>query len=225
MKQAMKEIADGLGVSVTFMAKPSAEEAGSSCHLHVSLWEGDSNAFPGEHPLGPIRGSDVFRWFLGGWMSRAPDLMVFMAPTINSYKRYQDDSWAPTRLAWGYDNRTVGFRVVGREQSLRIECRIPGADVNPYLVYAGVLAAGMDGIANRIEPPGIFEGDAYQAEELPEGPKTLRDALDLFANSEFVREAFGSDVQSHYSHFFRTEQSAYDNSVTDWERARYFERI
>ncbi|MCH8922660.1 MAG: glutamine synthetase, partial [Planctomycetes bacterium] len=92
MKQAMKEIADGLGVSVTFMAKPSAEEAGSSCHLHVSLWEGDSNAFPGEHPLGPIRGSDVFRWFLGGWMSRAPDLMVFMAPTINSYKRYQDDS-------------------------------------------------------------------------------------------------------------------------------------
>ena len=187
MKQAMKEIADGLGVSVTFMAKPSAEEAGSSCHLHVSLWEGNSNAFPGEHPLGPVRGSDVFRWFLGGWMSRAPDLMVFMAPTINSYKRYQDDSWAPTRLAWGYDNRTVGFRVVGREQSLRIECRIPGADVNPYLVYAGVLAAGMDGIANRIEPPGIFEGDAYQAEELPEGPKTLRDALDLFANSEFVR--------------------------------------
>lgn len=225
MKQAMKEIADGLGVSVTFMAKPSAEEAGSSCHLHVSLWEGDSNAFPGEHPFGPARVSDVFRWFLGGWMSRAPDLMVFMAPTVNSYKRYQDDSWAPTRLAWGYDNRTVGFRVVGREQSLRIECRIPGADVNPYLVFAGVLAAGIDGIANRIEPPAIFEGDAYQAEELPEVPKTLRDALDLFANSEFVREAFGSDVQAHYSHFFRTEQSAYDNSVTDWERARYFERI
>jgi glutamine synthetase len=225
MKQAMKEIADGLGASVTFMAKPSTEEAGSSCHMHVSLWDGGSSAFPGEHPFGPVHGSDVFRWFLGGWMAHTPDLMVFMAPTVNSYKRYQDASWAPTRLAWSYDNRTAGFRVVGRDQSLRIECRIPGADVNPYLAYAGVLAAGLDGIANRIEPPEIFEGDVYQADELPEVPKTLRDATDLFANSEFVEEAFGADVQAHYSHFFRTEQSAYDNSVTDWERARYFERI
>jgi len=225
MKQAMKEIADGMGASVTFMAKPFADEAGSSCHLHVSLWEGGISVFPGEHPFGLVHGSDVFRWFLGGWMAHAPELMVFMAPTINSYKRYQDGSWAPTRLAWSYDNRTAGFRVVGRDQSLRIECRIPGADVNPYLAFAGVLAAGMDGIANRIEPPDIFEGDVYQADELPEVPKTLRDAIDLFAESEFVQEAFGSDVQAHYSHFFRTEQSAYDNAVTDWERVRYFERI
>ncbi len=225
MKQAMKEIADGMGASVTFMAKPSADEAGSSCHLHVSLWEGDKSAFPGEHPIGPVHGSDIFRWFLGGWMAHAPDLMVFMAPTVNSYKRYQDGSWAPTRLAWSYDNRTAGFRVVGRDQSLRIECRIPGADVNPYLAFAGVLAAGMDGIVNHIEPPDIFEGDVYQADELSVVPKTLRDAIDLFANSEFVRGVFGADVQAHYSHFFRTEQSAYDNAVTDWERVRYFERI
>jgi glutamine synthetase len=225
MKQAMKEIADGLGASVTFMAKPSAEEAGSSCHIHVSLWAGDANAFPGEHEYGPVLGSDVFRWFLGGWMTHAPDLMVFMAPTVNSYKRYQDDSFAPTRLAWSYDNRTAGFRVVGHDQTLRIECRIPGADVNPYLVYAAVLAAGIDGIDNRIEPPAIFEGDIYQAEELPEVPRTLRDALELFEGSEFVRGAFGAEVQAHYSHFFGTEQSAYDNAVTDWERARYFERI
>ncbi|GMQ85382.1 MAG: glutamine synthetase family protein [Acidimicrobiia bacterium] len=225
MKQAMKEIADGLGASVTFMAKPSTEEAGSSCHLHVSLWAGDENAFPGEHENGPVHGSDIFRWFLGGWMTHAPDLMVLMAPTVNSYKRYQDESFAPTRLAWSYDNRTAGFRVVGHEQSLRIECRIPGADVNPYLVYASALAAGIDGINNRIEPPAILEGDVYQAEDAPEVPRTLRDALERFEGSEFVRDAFGAEVQAHYSHFFRTEQSAYDNAVTDWERARYFERI
>ena len=175
--------------------------------------------------MGPVQGSEVFRWFHGGWMARAPELMALMAPTINSYKRYQDDSFAPTRLAWSYDNRTAGFRVVGRDQSLRIECRIPGADVNPYLVYAGVLAAGLDGIAHEVEPPDIFEGDAYQAEELPEVPRTLRDATELFASSEFVKESLGEDVQAHYTHFFRTEQRAYDNSVTDWERARYFERI
>jgi glutamine synthetase len=225
MKQAMKEIADAAGVSVTFMAKPSMDEAGSSCHLHVSLWEGDSSAFPGEHPIGPVHGSEVFRWFLGGWMAHAPELMVFMAPTVNSYKRHQDGSWAPTRVAWSYDNRTAGFRVVGHDQSLRIECRIPGADVNPYLAYAGVLASGLDGIANRTEPPEIFEGDVYQARELGQVPQTLRDATDLFASSEFVRDSFGPEVQAHYSHFFRMEQHAYDNSVTDWERARYFERI
>jgi glutamine synthetase len=225
MKQAMKEIADEKDVSVTFMAKPLIEEAGSSCHLHVSLWSGEENVFPGEHSIGPIDGSDEFRWFLGGWMHRAPELMALMAPTVNSYKRYQDGSWAPTRVAWSYDNRTAGFRVVGEGQSLRIECRIPGADVNPYLVFAGVIAAGLDGIENQLEPPDIFEGDVYQAEELPEVPKTLRDATALFAASDFIGDAMGEDVQKHYAHFFRSEQHAFDNSVTDWERKRYFERI
>ncbi len=225
MKLAMKEIAEQLGVSITFMAKPDMTEAGSSCHIHLSLWEGEEAAFPGDKKIGPVMGTDVFRWFLGGWMAHVPELMVFFAPTINSYKRYQDGSWAPTRIAWSYDNRTAGFRVVGEGKSLRIECRIPGADANPYLVYSAVLAAGMDGIRNRIEPPDVFEGDVYQAQELPRVPYTLRDAIDLFEASEFVTEAFGQDVKDHYAHFYRVEQKAYDNAVTDWERIRYFERI
>ena len=225
MKLAMKEIAEQVGVSVTFMAKPDMSEAGSSCHLHVSLWEGEQPAFPGETAFGPVMATDVFRWFLGGWMHHVQDVMVFFAPNINSYKRYQDGSWAPTRIAWSYDNRTAGFRVVGEGKSLRIECRIPGADANPYLAYAAVLAAGMDGIRNRIEPPDVFEGDVYQAASLPRVPYTLRDAIDLFEASEFVGQAFGAEVQEHYTHFFRTEQKAYDNAVTDWERWRYFERI
>lgn len=225
MKLAMKEIAEQMGVSVTFMAKPDMAEAGSSCHIHLSLWDGDQAAFPGDIPFGPVMGSDVFRWFLGGWMAHVPELMVFFAPTINSYKRFQDGSWAPTRIAWSYDNRTAGFRVVGEGKSLRIECRIPGADANPYLVYAGILAAGMDGIRNRIEAPEIFQGDIYQAQHLPRVPYTLRDAIDLFERSDFITEAFGDDVKEHYTHFYRVEQNAYDNAVTDWERMRYFERI
>lgn len=225
MKLAMREIADRLGVSVTFMAKPDITEAGSSCHIHLSLWDDDTNIFPGDMAIGPVKGSDVFRWFLGGWMAHVPDVMLFLAPTVNSYKRYQDGSWAPTRVAWSYDNRTAGFRVVGEGSSLRIECRIPGADANPYLVYAAVLASGLDGIVNKTEPPEIFEGDVYQAQELPRVPYTLREATDLFEKSSFVTEAFGADVQEHYTHFARVEQRAFDNSVTDWERNRYFERI
>jgi glutamine synthetase len=225
MKLAMKEIADQAGISVTFMAKPSADEAGSSCHIHLSLWRDDRNAFPGESPCGPLRVSDQFRWFLGGWMARAPELMPFFAPTVNSYKRYLPGSWAPVGIAWSMDNRTAGFRVVGEGESLRIECRIPGADCNPYLAYAAVLAAGMDGLRNKTEPPAVFVGDVYQAESLPRVPATLRDAADAFTASDFVREAFGEDVQEHYAHFFRTEQEAYDRAVTDWERWRYFERI
>ena len=158
-------------------------------------------------------------------MAHIQELMVFVAPTINSYKRYEDGSWAPTRIAWSYDNRTAGFRVVGKGNSLRIECRIPGADVNPYLAYAAALAAGLDGIANQIEPPDIFEGDIYSAAHLPRVPYTLREATDLFANSDFVLEALGEAVVAHYTHFFRTEQKAFDEYVTDWERRRYFERI
>lgn len=225
MKLAMKEIADGLGCSVTFMAKPHAEEAGSSCHIHLSLWSNDRPAFPGEGSLGPVKCSDAFRWFLGGWMAHVPELMPFYAPTINSYKRYLPGSWAPVGIAWSYDNRTAGFRVVGEGPSLRIECRIPGADCNPYLAYAATLAAGLDGIARKTEPPDVFVGDVYQAAELPRVPEALRDATDAFASSAFVREAFGAGVQEHYAHFFRQEQADYDRAVTDWERWRYFERI
>ena len=224
-KQCFKEVAEQHGLSVTFMAKFAADRAGSSCHVHFSLWRDGKNAFPGGDAFGPVRCSDVFRWFLGGWIAHTPDLMVFYAPTINSYKRYVDASWAPTRLAWSYDNRTAGFRVVGSGESLRIECRIPGADCNPYLAFAASLASGLDGVRNRIEPPECFVGDVYAARELPRVAASLRDANDRFRTSAFARDAFGADVVEHYAHFFQSEQHAYDRAVTDWERRRYFERI
>ena len=224
-KQCLKELADTMGLSVTFMAKFAGDRAGSSCHIHLSLWNKDQNAFAGDQRLGPVAGSSVFRWFLGGWIAHVPDVMPFYAPTVNSYKRYVDNSWAPTRLAWSYDNRTAGFRVVGKGPSLRIECRIPGADCNPYLAFAAALASGLDGIRRKIEPPPIFQGDIYAAAHLPRVPYSLREATELFANSAFARAAFGSAVVDHYTNFFRTEQQAFDRAVTDWERKRYFERI
>ncbi len=224
-KQCMKEVADRLGLSVTFMAKFDAAQAGSSCHLHFSLWRDGRSMMAGESRLGPIRSSDVFRWFLGGWIAHAPECMVFYAPTVNSYKRFRSGSWAPTRLAWSYDNRTASFRVLGKGPSLRIECRIPGADCNPYLSFAAALASGLDGIASQIEPPPVFSGDAYAAGDLRLVPATLREAAALFASSQFVRAALGADVVEHYAHFFTVEQDAYDAAVTDWERRRYFEQI
>ena len=225
MKQCLKEIADGQGCSVTFMAKPHSGQAGSSCHIHLSLFRGDVNAFDGDIKLGPVSGSNVFRWFLGGWMAHLPELMVCYAPTVNSYKRFEDGSWAPTRIAWSYDNRTAGFRVVGGGNSLRIECRVPGADCNPYLAYAAALASGLDGIRNKIEPPDIFEGDIYAARHLRRVPYTLEQAVDAFESSDFARAAFGVDVVEHYTHFFRSENESFRSAVTDWERKRYFERI
>jgi glutamine synthetase len=224
-KQCLKEVADRQGLSVTFMAKFAADRAGSSCHVHMSLWRDGLNVFDGDQALGPVRGSDELRWFLGGCLAHVPEVMVFYAPTVNSYKRYVDGSWAPTRVAWSYDNRTAGFRLVGHGQSLRVECRIPGADCNPYLALAALLASGLDGIAGRTEPPGHFEGDVYAARDLPHVPHTLREATEHFASSGFAGNAFGPDVVAHYAHFLRTEQAAYDAAVTDWERTRYFERI
>jgi len=199
-KQCLKELADASGMSLTFMAKPDAAQAGSSCHIHLSLTRDGKRVFR--------KDGDVFRWFLGGWIKRVPELMPFYAPTINSYKRYVDASWAPTRLAWSYDNRTAGFRVVGEGQSLRIECRIPGADANPYLALAASLASGLDGIENRIEPPECFVGDVYAARDLPRVPYTLHEAVKGFSSSQFAKRAFGTDVVEHYTHFYRTEAAA-----------------
>lgn len=224
-KQCFKEVADQLGLSVSFMAKFKSGGAGSSSHIHLSLWQDDDNAFAGDEDLGPVKCSTVFRHFLGGWIKYAPEFMVFYAPTINSYKRFEDGSWAPTRLAWSYDNRTAGFRVVGKGKSLRIECRIPGADCNPYLAFAASLASGLEGIARKIEPPAIFEGDIYAAQHLPRVPYTLAEAIELFEQSEFVKKSLGQEVVEHYAHFYRSEQKAFDAFVTDWERQRYFERI
>ncbi len=224
-KQCLKETADRMGLAVTFMAKLDHAQAGSSCHMHLSLWRKGRSAFPGTKKLGDVACSDVFRHFLAGWIAHARELMICYAPTVNSYKRYQSLSWAPTRLAWSVDNRTAGFRVVGEGESLRIECRIPGADCNPYLAYAAAIASGLDGIERKLEPDRPFSGDMYAANDIPCVPATLREAADLFAKSKFARAAFGDDVVEHYLHFVRTEQDAFDGAVTDWERKRYFERI
>jgi glutamine synthetase len=222
MKHAMKGLADRQGVSVTFMAKPHTDQAGSSCHIHLSLIdEKGTNVFAGQDG----EPSNEFRWFLGGWMAHLPELMVMYAPTVNSYKRYVADSWAPTRIAWANDNRTAGFRIVGSGPSLRIECRIPGADTNPYLAFAAAIASGVDGIENQTEPPARFEGDVYRSIETPTVASSLEEATDAFAESTFARSAFGDAVVDHYLHFHRTEAAAARSAVTDWERIRYFERI
>ena len=225
MKLLMKDVAHSLGVSATFMAKPETDQAGSSCHLHLSLWADGKNAFTGDREIGPIRCSDTFTQFLGGWMGNVQAFMPFFAPTVNSYKRFQEASWAPTNIAWSYDNRTAGFRVVGEGSSLRIECRIPGADVNPYLVYAAALAAGIDGLQHETEPPEIFTGDVYAAQNLERVPGTLTAAIPALSSSDVVAEAMSADVQAHYAHFYTLEAAAYDAVVTDWEHSRYFDRI
>lgn len=225
-RHAAREIAYAQGRAVTFMAKWDEQLAGSGMHVHLSLWDQDGRQplFPGEGRLGPIAASDTFRLFLGGWIAHTQELTACYAPYVNSYKRYQEGSFAPTGIAWSHDNRTAGFRVVGHGRSLRIECRVPGADANPYIVYAAAIAAGLDGIERGIEPPPIFEGDIYRAAGLPRVPRTLRDATDAFERGEWARRAFGQGVFDHYLHFIKTEQRKFDEAVTCWERARFFER-
>lgn len=224
-KQCLKELADAMGLSVTFMAKYKHDQAGSSSHIHMSLWQDGNNIFQGDQEFGPVKASREFGWFLAGWMQYVPDVMVFYAPTINSYKRFADASWAPTRIAWSRDNRTAGFRVVGAGKSLRIECRIPGADCNPYLAFAASLASGLKGIEERLDPPECFTGDVYAAQHLPHVPHTLKEAVHLFQESSFCQKTFGERVVKHYAHFYNSEIKAHEKQVSDWERKRYFERI
>lgn len=222
-KNGVKEIAHQKGVAITFMAKPHPDRAGSSFHLHSSLWDmkGTKNLFAG----GKEQYGDLFRHYVAGQLACGRAMSYWFAPTINSYKRYQSGSFAPTRLVWGIDNRTCGLRVVGEENSLRIENRLPGADANPYLAFAATMAAGLYGLEEKIEPPPLFSGNAYESQDLPQVPKTLPEALDEFEKSPMLREAFGENVIQHYSHAGRLEQAAYDQAVTNWELARYFERI
>jgi glutamine synthetase len=152
------------------------------------------------------------------------DLALFIAPSVNSYKRYASESWAPTSVSWGRDNRTCGFRVVGHGQSRRAECRIPGADANPYLAFAALLAAGLDGIENGIDPGPELKGNAYEAGEAEPFPASLREAKGLWDSSDFVKSAFGEAVQKHYSNYARYEQQEFDQVVTDYEKRRMFER-
>ncbi len=226
-KHAAKEIAYAQDKAVTFMAKWDQKHAGSSMHVHLSLRDVQDQrpCFPGDEAFGPVRASATFRRFLGGWMRHARELTGFYAPSVNSYKRYQAGSFAPTAIACSYDNRSAGFRVVGGGSSLRIECRIPGADANPYLVYAASIAAGLDGIEQGIEPPAFFDGDVYQAADLPRVPSTLYQAIAELEQGEFAPRAFGQEVVDHYLHYLRTEQRKFDEAVTSWERERFFERV
>jgi len=214
-KNGAKEIAAQEGMAITFMAKVDERE-GNSCHIHFSLADGDGPLF--------ARDDALFDRFLAGQLACLRELTLFLAPNINSYKRYAAASFAPTAVAWGRDNRTCSLRVVGEGPSKRFENRVGGADLNPYLALSAIIAAGLHGVdaARELEP--VFEGNAYESDK-PKVPATLREARDLFASSSVAREAFGEDVVDHYCNYARVELDAFDSAVTDWERFRGFERL
>jgi glutamine synthetase len=228
-KHGAKEIAHLQGCSVTFMAKPDMGAAGSSFHVHSSLWDrtGRTALFARAGSGGRRRAPapPVFRRWLAGQLATARELAYFYAPTVNSYKRYQAKSFAPTRIVAGWDNRTCGFRLCGEGTGLRVENRLPGADANPYLAFAATIAAGLYGITDRLPAPKLYAGNAYEGAALPEVPKTLREAIGELARSKVARAAFGGRVVEHYLHTGRLEQQAFDQAVTDWELLRNFERI
>jgi glutamine synthetase len=219
-KNGVKEIAFLQGISATFMAKPSEKDIGSSCHIHTSLVndKGESAFVDGDEE------TDTFRHFIGGQRAHIRDLAILIAPSVNSYKRYAAESWAPTSISWGRDNRTCGFRVVGHGQSTRAECRIPGADANPYLAFAAMLASGLDGIENKTDPGPELKGNAYEAGDAEPFPSSMREAVDLWEDSSFAKKTFGEPMWKHYLNYGRTEQRLFDEVVTDYERRRMFER-
>ncbi|MEV6327364.1 glutamine synthetase family protein [Streptomyces sp. NPDC051909] len=220
-KTGAKEIAAQEGCSLTFMAKYNERE-GNSCHIHLSLQDADGvNVMAGDGPDGM---SEVMRHFLAGQLAALRDFSLLYAPNINSYKRFQPGSFAPTAVAWGRDNRTCALRTVGHGRSTRFENRLPGGDVNPYLAVAGLVAAGLYGIEQRLELPPACTGNAYAA-DYAHVPTTLREAAELWENSEIAKAAFGAEVVAHYRNMARVELDAYDAAVTDWELRRSFERM
>jgi len=221
-KTAAKEIAARHGKSLTFMAKYNERE-GNSCHIHLSL-RGQDGSIVFADPGAADGRSEVFGSFVAGILAGLRELTLLYAPNINSYKRFQPDTFAPTAVAWGEDNRTCAVRVVGHGASLRLENRVPGGDVNPYLALAGMLASGLHGVRERLplEPPLV--GNAYQAER-EHVPASLREARDLFAASALARASFGDDVVAHYVNAADVELRAFERAVTDWERIRCFERM
>jgi glutamine synthetase len=214
-KTAAKEIAAAEGMSITFMAKYDQRE-GSSCHIHLSLRRDGSPAFP--------RDDVLFERFVAGQLACLRELTLFYAPNVNSYKRFAKGSFAPTAVAWGRDNRTCAVRVVGHGDALRLELRVPGADVNPYLALAAMIAAGLHGLDAELELEEPLPGNAY-ASDKPHVPTTLTQARDLFAAGETARNAFGQEVVDHYLNHARVELEAFEAHVTDWERVRGFERL
>jgi glutamine synthetase len=215
-KNGAKEIAAQEGMAITFMAKFDERE-GSSCHIHFSLADGDGPLF--------ARDDALFESFLAGQLASLRELTLLLAPNVNSYKRYVEGSFAPTAVAWGTDNRTCAFRVVGHGAARRFECRVPGADVNPYLALSALIAAGLDGVDNGLELEPRYEGNAYLAADKPHVPSTLREAREAFAASAVARAALGDEVVDHYVHAADVELAAFESAVTDWERYRGFERL
>jgi glutamine synthetase len=221
-KTGAKEIAARHGYALTFMAKPNERE-GNSCHIHLSFRAADGTPVmsgDGEYGL-----SAAGTAMIGGLLAGLRELTLLLAPTINSYKRFALGSFAPTAVAWGPDNRTCALRLVGHGPSLRVECRVPGGDVNPYLALAGLVAAALDGVDQARPLPPPVTGNAYTAEGLPRVPPTMDEALALWESSALAADVFGKDVVSHYATMARVELDAYRSAVTDWELRRYFERL
>ena len=225
IKNATKEIAWSKGKAVTFLAKWNYSAAGSSSHIHQSLWslDGKTPKFfdkDADHGM-----SQMMKHYVAGLLAHASEITYFLAPYINSYKRYMAGTFAPTKAVWSLDNRTAGYRLCGEaSKGIRIECRVGGSDLNPHLAMAALLAAGIDGIEKKMELEPQFVGDAYGGKQVREIPKTLRDATDHLNGSAMLRAAFGDDVIDHYVRAAQWEQEEYDRRVTDWEVARGFER-
>jgi glutamine synthetase len=227
-KSGVKEIASSFGRAATFMAKWSMATAGSSCHIHTSLWDAATGAplmAPEEGAPSPSGLSTIGQQFVAGQIFAARQLAWCFAPYVNSYRRYVPDSWAPTAVVWGEDNRTCGFRTVGTGAGRRVESRIPGADVNPYIALAAAIAGGLWGIDHDLELEPAFTGNAYKAEGVPRIPSTLAEAIDGLAASEVAAEAFGDEVHHHLLNTARQEWATANRVVTDWDLARNFERI
>ena len=223
IKNGVKEICHQKGRGVTFMAKYDHHKAGSSSHVHQSLWKDGKPAFRDEKD--PLGMSDLMRQYIAGQLAHAREITYFLAPYVNSYKRFVVGMFAPTKAVWSVDNRTAGFRVCGDgTKSIRIECRIGGADLNPYLACAALLAAGLDGIEKKMELEPVVSGDIYQAGEVREVPKTLGEAMALMEGSAMLKSAFGAEVVTHYARAARWEIEEQNRVVTDWEVARGFER-
>ena len=225
-KTAAKEIAHLSGRSISFMAKYDINDTGSSCHIHSSLWslDGTKALFEGDHH-DPHHMSPLFQHYLAGLIATSREFSLLWAPTVNSYKRFQLGSWAPTGVGWGIDNRTLGYRLVGHGKGTRVECRIPGSDANSYFAFAGTLAGGLYGIRNELPLEEPFSGNGYEAPDIDRIPWNLPDAIALWENSSIARECFGDDVHHHILTMAKAEWQAFNHTVTDWELRRYWERI
>lgn len=222
-KNGAKEIAAEAGYALTFMAKPNERE-GNSSHIHLSFRGLNGELVMADESDKEHGMSELGRQFIAGQLAHMRELSLLFAPNINSYKRYVPGSFAPTAIRWGRDNRTCAFRLVGRGAGLRLENRIPGGDVNPYLAVAGIIAAGLDGITKKMKVEPAFTGNAYVSDS-PRVPSTMNEALDLWEKSAWVKETFGEEVQAHYANMARVEIAAYGKAVTDWELFRNFERF